>query len=301
VWTDTHVHVVDFLQEPAEPAELRRALTAAGAHRAVVFGLPVKKKWSDAEPERPGYYLDGNDPCGYHSATDWWVRELVPGLEAGGLRVAPLACGFDPTDRLAPEILARTLDRWDRWAGVGEVLLRHDALTNLTIGETPRADHRAMVGVLELCAERGLPVSVHHDTGSPGRPASHEYVAQLEWLLREVPEATVVWCHAGSSRGMRPHDQLDLVTDVMDRHARLVLEVSWIVLDQVVDGDRVDPRWVDVASTWPDRVVVGSDAVADPGTVSRRAGQVQAFLRALPPDVRGLVADANAGRLWFGG
>ncbi|WP_336924125.1 amidohydrolase family protein [Aquipuribacter sp. SD81] len=298
-WTDAHLHVVDFLAQPGDPAALREALLDSGAERAVVFGLPVKKKWSVAEPQRPGYYLDGNDPCGYHSATDWEVRALASELEGDGLEVAPLTCGFDPTDQVAGDVLRRHWDSWDRWAGVGEVLLRHDSLTNLTIGETPRADHPAMASVLRLAGERGLPVSVHHDTGSNGRPGAHEYAGQLDLMLRDAPDTDVVWCHAGSSRGMRPHDQLDLAHELMSRHDRLVLEVSWVLLDQVTQDGTVDERWVDVARRWPERVVVGTDAVADPDTVREQAARIQLYLGALPDDVRPLVASGNAGRLWF--
>lgn len=298
-WTDCHVHLVDFLQEPVDPATLARALTGAGADRAVVFGLPVKKKWSVAEPERPGYYLDGNDPCGYHSATDGTVVDLVPRLEAEGLAVAPLVCGFDPTDQLAPDHLRRVWAGWDRWRGVGEVLLRHDDLTNLTIGETPRPDHPAMVAVLQAAAGRGFPVSVHQDTGSTGQPSAQQYVPAFERMLEAVPEATVVWCHAGSTRALRPHDQLDLVGRLLGRHGNLVVEVSWVLLDQVVADGEVDPRWVGLVASHPDRVVVGSDTVADHATVSRRGEQVQRFLAALPGADRELVARGNADRLWF--
>lgn len=298
-WTDSHVHLVDFLQQPADVGTLQEAFRESGVRRAVVFGLSVKKKWSIAEPERPGYYLDGNDPCGYHSATDDTVADLVPRLESDSLQVAPLACGFDPTDQLAPDYLHRLWAVWPRWAGVGEVLLRHDDLTNLTIGETPRADHPAMLGVLRAAAERGMPVSVHHDTGSTGRPTAQQYVPQLATMLTAVPEATVVWCHAGSSRGLHPHDQRQLVGRLMDRFPNLVVELSWVLLDQLVHDGDVDPGWVQLVHDHPDRVVMGSDTVADPSTVTSRAEQVQAFLAALPQAERELVANDNAGRLWF--
>lgn len=108
---------------------MRPSLKAAHTERAVVFGLPVKKKWSTAEPLKPSYYLDDNAPCQYHSLTDVLVLDALESLDtADGLRVAPLACGFDPTDRLAVEHLESVWARSDRWAGVGEVLLRHDDL-----------------------------------------------------------------------------------------------------------------------------------------------------------------------------
>lgn len=49
-WIDAHVHLVDFVQRSADVGELRSALIDCGVDRAVAFGMPVKKKWSHAEP-----------------------------------------------------------------------------------------------------------------------------------------------------------------------------------------------------------------------------------------------------------
>ena len=289
-WTDCHVHLVDFLAEQADVPDLVRAFAAAGVDRAVVTGLPVRKRWSVAEPRRPSYYLDGSDSVAYDSATDRSVLDLVPLLEStGDLQVAPLVCGFDPTDRLAVEHVERVWALSPRWAGVGELLLRHDDLTNLTQGETPVADHPALDDVLDFCAGRDVPVSVHHDSASRGRPSEHEYLPPFEAMLDKHSDVTVVWCHGGSSRGIRPHDQVGLVADLLSRYPRLVVDVSWVLLDQVVDGDgQVDPRWCELVVSRPDRFVLGSDAVASPGTVTDRARQVRgapggpARLRARP-------------------
>jgi hypothetical protein len=299
-WIDTHVHLVDFLQAPADTAELRDALVRNGARRAVVFGLPVKKKWSVAEPVRPDYYLDDNAPCHYHSLTDATVLDLLPDLEAEGqLEVAPLICGFDPTDKLAIDHLEFVWSRSDRWAGVGEVMFRHDDLTNLTLGDVPAPDHEAMDAVLDFCAQRKVPISLHHDSASPGLPDRHEYVGKLENALDRHPTTSVVWCHAGVFRRTRPSNQLDLVRQLIERHARLTIELSWVLLDHITDGTDTDPDWIALLARHPDRFVVGSDTVASADTVDTRARQIHALLEALPDPAARCVAEDNAQALWF--
>lgn len=301
-WTDTHVHIVDFLQRPADCDGLVRSLRDGGAERAVVFGLPVKKKWSTAEPLKPSYYLDDNAPCHYHSLTDVLVLDALAVFdEASDLQVAPLICGFDPTDRLAIEHLEAVWSRSDRWAGVGEVLLRHDDLTNLTRGETPVADHPAMDNVLSFCADKQVPISVHHDSSSAGRPSEHEYIEPFENAIRKHRATRIVWCHAGVSRRVHPDDQIDLVETLLSRHRNLTVELSWIILDAIVDGGGdVNPDWRALICKFTDQFVVGSDSIADPDMITHRAGQIDRLLQALPPSVARAVGTDTAGELWFG-
>lgn len=105
----------------------------SGIERAVVFGLPLVKKWDAYDPLEPRYYLDDNSRCYYYSATDHLVLaafQSASGPERN--RFASLICGLNPTDKHGVRHVERMLERSDVWRGVGEVLLRHDDLTNLT-------------------------------------------------------------------------------------------------------------------------------------------------------------------------
>ncbi len=55
------------------------------------------------------------------------------------------------------------------WSGIGEVLLRHDDLTGLTFGESPRANHRGLWPIYESAGAYDLPVLVHHSVTSVAR------------------------------------------------------------------------------------------------------------------------------------
>jgi predicted TIM-barrel fold metal-dependent hydrolase len=298
---DAHVHVVDFLQHVGEPGDLLAALDQAGAARAVVFGLPVKKKWAASEPMRPTYYLDDNAPCATYELTDELVADFVAALPAQQRsRLAPLVCGFDPTDLLAVEHVERMIERHDCWRGVGELLLRHDDLTNLTYGETARAGHPALDPVLDLCRERDWPVSVHQDSSSAGRWDAFEYVGELRQMLDRHPGTTVVWCHAGASRRVVPGEHVSMVRDMLMSYPRLHVDLSWAVYDELVTREgEVQPAWVDLVRDHPDRFVLGSDVFGSFKDLPDKLDRFDRMLDRLPAPAAAQVGHGNAERLWF--
>jgi hypothetical protein len=111
----------------------------------------------------PTYYLDDNAPCGTYSAPTSWSPPSWGRRPTQRGRVAPLICGFDPTDLLAADHVELMIARHDGWRGIGEVLLRHDDLTELTYGENARAGHPALDPVLDVCEVRGWPFSFHQE------------------------------------------------------------------------------------------------------------------------------------------
>ena len=301
-WADAHVHVVDFLQRRGDVGDLVEAMLGSGVTHAVVFGIPVKKRWATSEPLAPGYYLDDNAPCHYHSLTDVITLDVLQQCD-GRVRMAPLICGFDPTDLMVREHLDAMWERSRAWAGVGEVMLRHDDLTNLTDGETPVADHPAMDEVADFCRDTDVPVTVHHDSSSPGRPDAHEFVPEFERLLGRHPRTRVVWAHAGVSRRVESTEQIRVVDDLLSRHTELYVDLSWTVLDHIVDRDgpgaAVDSRWLELICRRADRFVVGSDTVGRADMFEARVGRIRSLLRTLPQTVAKAVAVDNASALWF--
>lgn len=299
---DSHLHLVNFLQTPVPGGDLVRTLARPDLDGAVVFGLPVKKKWALSEPERPTYYLDDNAPCGGYSLTDELVATLVQQLpDESRSRVAPLICGFDPTDRLAADHVETMTGRWDGWRGIGEVLLRHDDLTELTYGENARAGHPALDEVLEICRARGWAFSFHQDASSAGRGDGAEYVGEVRTMLRDHGAVAQVWAHAGVSRRVRPADHVRLVGELLDDHDNLHVDLSWVLADDVVGDEGPHPDWLALVVRRPDRFVVGSDAFGEldqqPGLLARW----ERLTSQLAAADRDLVEVTNARRLWFDG
>jgi len=300
---DSHIHVVDFLQRGPAGADLIAAMKGAGVDRAVVFGMSVKKTWPEFEPKKPGYYLDDNAPCIYYSLTDQLVAELVVDLPPEDQRrLAPLVCGIDPTDRLAVEDIERMWKKYPFWRGVGELLLRHDDLTNLTYGEPARINHPALDDVFQFCREHDCPVSVHQDLSAPGRPRDREYMVELTEALDRHPHTTAVWCHVGADRRLDPYRYTEVVEELTNRYDKLHFDLSWVLLDRAVcpDGEP-DPEWIDVLDRHPERFVLGTDTTGDLDGFEESVRRFDPLLAALEPQTRDLLAHGNAERLWFAG
>ena len=298
---DAHLHFVDFIQESDGMAKLLAAMDAGRVAKAVVFGLPVKKKWDAFEKIAPHYYLDDNSRCYYFNGTDEIVAESLLRLPpASRRRFAPLVCGFNPTDRYAVRDVARMLAKYPFWRGIGEVLCRHDDLTNMTNEETARVNHPALFDVYELCASRALPVLIHQNSTSVSIHDEYEHLYELEEALPRCPGTVFVWAHCGISRRVSHKKYHEMVSALLDRFPNLHVDVSWVVYDDVI-CTMLEPKkhWVDVIERHPTRFSIGSDLCGHFEHLGRNLARYNGLLRGLSPRIRRLVASGNAEKLWF--
>src|SRR4051794_5766439 len=139
---DCHVHLTDFFQRGEGIRALLSAMDRARVEHAMVCGMPLVKRWSADRADEPGYYLDDGEPCYWYSATDVLVAREVEALPPGQrARVHPFISGLKGTDHNAGDHVGR-MREWSPglWEGVGEDMARHDALSHLTAGDTPRPD-----------------------------------------------------------------------------------------------------------------------------------------------------------------
>ena len=86
-------------------------------------------------------------PDAMHIATDSAL--------ADGYQPYPCFASFDPTDRAAIAHIKRMFYKYPKmWRGVGEVMCRHDDLTNMLVSsEVPRIDHVALDPIFEFCID----------------------------------------------------------------------------------------------------------------------------------------------------
>jgi len=299
---DAHLHVVDFIQETDGLGRLTEAMDIAHVSKAVIFGLPLKKKWDVFEKRPPHYYLDDNSRCYYFHRTDEIVAEewlrLPP---ADRKRFAPLICGFNPTDKYAVRDVERMLDKFPFWRGIGEIICRHDDLTNLTNEETARVNHPALFDIYALAATRGLPVLVHQNSTSVSIHDEYEHLDELEEMLRRFPETVFVWAHCGISRRVFHKNYHEMVSILLDRYPNLQVDISWVVYDDVI-CNMLDPKkhWLDTIERHADRFSLGSDLCGHFDHLGLAISRYNGLLRLLSPKTRRLVASGNAERLWFG-
>ena len=88
VIVDSHLHFLDFTQRTDGFEALTRAMDEAGVEKAVIFGMPLVKMWSESDPIRPAYYLDTDSAAYYYSATDYILADELARAYAGHTVVA---------------------------------------------------------------------------------------------------------------------------------------------------------------------------------------------------------------------
>jgi len=293
--SDAHLHFVDFLQQTEGMEAAIAALDAAGIDHAMITGMPFVKKWSAADPRRPLYYLEDDSPVYWYSATDVLVARAVKGLPPDQRRrLHPFISGFNATDRNAVDHVERMLEWYPGlWEGIGEVMARHDDLTALSYGEAPRADHVALDAVYELAADRDLPVAIHSNVGSVWlrKPI---YLHELENALKRHPKTRFIWCHAGVSRRIDIPTLAHQLRRLLSSYRNLWIDLSWVVLEtHVAPGGDPDPEWVALIESFPDRFMIGSDAVGRFAELPDQIHRYYVLLDALAPETADRVAREN--------
>ncbi len=267
---DAHCHLVRPDLSPAPLDSLLQAMDRHGVARSVLFGLP--------------FDLTDFDPPRYTDASD---APVLAAAQAHPDRVTPFLCGFDPGDPASADYVARQLEDGP-WAGVGELLLRY----NGELGQVLRlpADDPALLAIYRIAAGHQAPVLLH---------VVLEFADELERALIACPETRFIWAHAGVSWELA-QDQSPLVRALLERHANLVCDLSWILWDQQLldgPGERILPSWLSLFADHPDRFLAGFDLVGcwDEMPLWRfRYGMLE---RALPAPAAQAILSGNAQRI----
>ncbi|MGY2165532.1 amidohydrolase family protein [Pseudomonas tolaasii] len=301
VYSDAHLHYVDFFQETAGMDKLLQAMADARIEHVMISGIPVAKKWHEDEPKRPRYYAGDDADAYWYSATDVIVAAAVNKLAPEQRRhFHPFLSGFNPNDKNSAAHIQRMIDlNPGLWQGIGEVFTRHDDLTALTAGDTPRANNEAMTRIYHLAAENDLPVMLHSNITSK-RERNPLYLAEVEEPLRNHPHTRFIWAHAGTSKEIHRHQvQMDFLLPTLSRmlgaYPNLYIDLSWSMLTPYLLDDAGQPRaeWLKLVERFPDRFMLGSDVVGRFNKLGKEMRRFDPFLDALPEDVSHKVARDN--------
>jgi len=300
-FSDAHLHYVDFFQETDGMQKLLDAMDAGGIDHVMISGIPVAKKWHENEPKRPRYYAGDDAPVYWYSATDVLVAAALEELdEEQRKRFHPFLSGFNPNDKNADAHIRRMLELHPGlWQGLGEIFTRHDDVTALTEGDTPRANNEALARVYHLAAEFDLPVMLHSNITSK-RERNPLYLVELEEPLRNHPHTRFIWAHAGTSMELHRHQEKltflhETVSRLLDDYPNLYIDLSWTMLKPYLldEQDRPDSKWVALVERHPTRFVIGSDVVGRFNNLAVGMKAFEPFLDALPESVAHAVARDN--------
>jgi predicted TIM-barrel fold metal-dependent hydrolase len=300
-YTDAHLHYVDFFQKTEGMDDLFEAMDAAGVDHAVIAGMPLTKKWHEDEPQRPRYYQGDDAPVYWYSATDPILVEAIRDLpSARRERLHPFLSGFNPNDKNATAHIEQMLRLYpDVWEGIGEVITRHDDLTAMIQGDTPRANGEAMMRVYKLAAEHDLPVLLHSNLTSV-REREPIYLEELEEALSKNRDTRIIWAHAGTSGEINRWQEempylLPTIETLLARHDNLWIDLSWSVMEPHILDDEGQPRsaWLTLIRAHPDRFMIGSDLVGRFGNLGESMHRFDPLLDALDAPVARKLARDN--------
>ncbi|KAH8066577.1 amidohydrolase [Aureococcus anophagefferens] len=87
---DAHAHMIDFYQRTEGIEVLAKEMDACGVTAAAVMGNPLKKRWSEFEPEPSADAFNDTDTMFYYSATDVTVVDAIGDLPPTSPCAAPL-------------------------------------------------------------------------------------------------------------------------------------------------------------------------------------------------------------------
>ena len=260
---DTHLHFRPF-GGPAIPfAEMVQYLEAHGVLFANVYGI--------------GQTLPEDSPCTYYldcpgtPVTPSLTNDLVNA--ANYVAQAPagvhltLSMTFpdlsDPASVMEGiELLDATYPGLFRWMGEVNVVKQalfdngHEPVSAAAVGE--------WAPFMEVLRERGIPLAVHADLGLDEEPT--RYLPLMEEVLRLYPDNTIVWVHMGLSLellNMDPARHVELMTEMLENHPNLMLDIAWRVLDDAYfspPGGR--DMYVPFLNAHSERILPGTDFLA---------------------------------------
>ena len=201
-------------------------------------------------------------------------------------RVTPAVRVPDPTSMAAAGQLDVELAR-TKARVMGEVHIRE---VSRKIDRDPSAP--AFMKILELAAQRGVPVVIH-DELTPAAAAS------LEAALAAHRQAIIVLAHAGAAKPAA-------LEPLLARNANLMVDLSGMHFQRTPslakERGPLDPAWKALITKSPERFLFGLDVwtahLFEPAMLDRLMTWTRRVLGELPPDVAERVAWKNAATLY---
>ena len=160
------------------------------------------------------------------------------------------------------QLLDREYPGTFRW--MGEVNLVKQALFangHEPVSAATLADWGAFMEVLRA---RNIPLAIHSDLGNDENPTA--YLPLFQEMLAAYPGNSIIWMHMGLSRElvrMDPERHIAILKSLLDRYPRLMLDLSWRVIDERYFSDPdIRAHYVPFLNEYSRRILPGTDFVA---------------------------------------
>ncbi len=260
---DTHLHFRPF-GGPAIPfEELVSYLEETGVVFANIYGvgqtLPVTTSCT--------YYLD----CPGTPVTPTLKNDFLNAANTimnapAGIHLT-LSMSFPDLSRpetILPRMQLLNEEYPSAFAWMGEINLVKQALFGNGRAPVPLATLLRWAPFMEALRERDIPLAIHADLGNDEEPT--RYLPLMEEVLRLYPDNAIVWVHMGLSRelvNMNAVQHIRIMSALLDRYSKLLLDISWRVLDDAYFSDP-DNRtlYASFLNEYSERILPGTDFLA---------------------------------------
>lgn len=274
------------------------------------------------------------------TGTSFDLRELLPAVARCRQRLAFMAGGGSLNGMIHATTGTPSADTRKRFedtaaeivaagaCGFGEMAAMHLSFNASHPFEDTPADHPLFRLLAESAAKHDVAIDLHLDAIvrdiplpprfrqlSPANPATlRENIGGLERLLAHERRARVVWAHVGNDQTGQSIPAL--YRRLLGAHVNLFVQLkapqaqpgpggSAFPENDLLQGNRVNPEWLEIIRSFPDRMVVGGDNFFSspnarvpfqrpPSNLDR----LRTFLGQLPADVARKVASENALRIY---
>ena len=260
---DTHVHFRPF-GGPAIPfEEMVSYFEETGVLFATINGI--------------GQMLPTGSPCTYY--LDCPGTAVTPTLKndfanatdylAKAARRVHLTLAMTFPDLSRPESILQGIRLLDKeYPGVfrwmGEVNLVKQALFGNGREPVPMAALAGWAAFMEELRIRDIPLAIHADLGTDEDPL--RYLPLMREVLRLYPANKIIWVHMGLSRElvqMNPAQHILTMTSLLDRYPKLMLDISWRVIDDAYFSDPGNRAlYVAFLNRYSERILPGTDFLA---------------------------------------
>ena len=286
--------LIDIESNPSEDMDIQsfaRQMDREGVALIAFSGLPQGRGWSDA--------------ARYAVAADPW--RYIPTGDGG----------VPPEWRKDPMRFARTSRERiikDGYPLIGEYEFRHyPSPDQIKRGRMDRDEHLPLDGpaghlLFQLSAETGISFQIHQEI-------EDQYLPVLEKMLKQYPNAKVIWCHLSQMRYQARNTVYgaDYVRRLIEQYPNLYFDL-WVgppgnpyPLSNEEPGKywdlatgKLKPEWARLIADHPWRFMVALDL--NPfimANFSRKVAIQRIVLESLPPSVREIVAYKAAWKLMF--
>lgn len=213
----------------------------------------------------------------------------------------------------------------DGAVGFGEMTAEHFSIrTQFHPGHpyvSAPADHPLFLLLADIAAAAAVPIDLHMEAAPrdiplppryaspPNPPEIRANIPGLERLLAHNRKAHIVWVHAGND--LTGHWTVELSRRLLEAHPNLYLSIkiapptmpyAGVPQSSPIAMGTLRPEWLELIRSFPDRLVIGSDAFyPSPRSSVPYAsilGGLRIFLSQLPADLAQKVGIDNAVRLY---